>query len=217
MSRRRRAGGRNAGGGRGAKGRAPDAFGKQARREGYPARSVYKLEEIDQRVRLFRRGQKVLDLGASPGSWTLYASEKVGEQGHVLAIDLKPERAAMPPNVFFRVGDMYDETVESLGGPFDVVISDMAPNTSGQRDADMYRSYELVVAALRLAEGTLVRGGHFVAKIFQGPDFEDARDQCRKVFDKVRVIRPKATRDVSYEVFLVGLGFKGKAEEPEPA
>ena len=151
---------------------------------------------------------RVLDLGAAPGSWTLYAAKMVGPQGRVLGIDLQEQRTGLPPHASFRIGDMYEETVESLGGPFDVVLSDMAPDTSGQRDADMYRSYELVLGALRLAEGTLVPGGKFVAKIFQGPEYEDARAQLRKSFDKVRTLRPKATKDVSYEVFLVGLGFK---------
>ena len=201
MSRHRRSSGK--------KGRAGDVYTQKARREGFPARSVYKLEEIDRRVRLFKHGQRVLDLGASPGSWTLYAAGKVGPKGYVLGIDLKPPRTELPDHAEFRVGDMYEETVESLGGRFDIVISDMAPNTSGQREADMYRSYELVIGALRLAEGTLVPGGHFVAKIFQGAEFEDARAQLRLCFDKVRTLRPKATRDVSYEVFLVGLGFRG--------
>ncbi|MEM7605276.1 MAG: RlmE family RNA methyltransferase [Myxococcota bacterium] len=196
--------------------RTQDAFGKKARREGYPARSVYKLEEIDRRTQLLKRGQSVLDLGASPGSWTLYAAERVGPAGSVLGIDLKPPNTALPDHAICRVGDVYEETCESLGGPFDVVLSDMAPNTSGQRDADMYRSFELFMAALRLGVGTLRAGGSFVGKIFQGAEFEEARDACRAAFSKVRVIRPKATRDISYEVFLVGLGFKGVAPK-DPA
>lgn len=197
---------RSRGGGRGGQ----DIYTKKALKEGYPARSVYKLEEIDRRVGLFRRGMRVLDLGASPGSWTLYAAKMVGPQGRVLGLDLKELNTGLPPQASFRVGDMYEETVESLDGPFDVVISDMAPDTSGQRDADMYRSYELVLGALRLAEGTLVPGGKFVAKIFQGAEYEDARAECRKSFEKVRTLRPKATKDISYEVFLVGIGFKPK-------
>ncbi|MFT5356457.1 MAG: 23S rRNA (uridine2552-2'-O)-methyltransferase [Polyangiales bacterium] len=197
---------RSRGGGRGGQ----DIYTKKALKEGYPARSVYKLEEIDRRVGLFRRGMKVLDLGASPGSWTLYAAKMVGPAGSVLGIDLQEQRTGLPPHASFRIGDMYDETVESLGGPFDVVISDMAPDTSGQRDADMYRSYELVLGALRLAEGTLLPGGSFVAKIFQGGEYEDARAEIRKSFTKVRTLRPKATKDISYEVYLVGIGFKPK-------
>jgi 23S rRNA (uridine2552-2'-O)-methyltransferase len=95
-----------------------------------------------------------------------------------------------------------------LGGPYDLVISDMAPKTSGQRHADQYRSYGLVMRALELAKTVLEPDGAFVAKIFQGAEFEDARNAVREVFGKVRIIRPKATRDESYEVFLVGLGFR---------
>ena len=95
-----------------------------------------------------------------------------------------------------------------MGGPFDVVISDMAPKTSGQRHADQYRSYELVMRALELTRTVLKPGGTFVAKIFQGAEFEDARNAVREVFEKVRIIRPKATRNESYEVFLVGLSFR---------
>jgi len=95
-----------------------------------------------------------------------------------------------------------------LDGPFDLVISDMAPKTSGQRHADQYRSYELVMRALELTKTVLKPGGTFVAKIFQGAEFEEARDAVREVFGKVRVMRPKATRDESYELFLVGLNFQ---------
>lgn len=203
----RRSGGKGKGVGRASGGgRTQDAYAKRARREGFPARSVYKLEEIDRRIRLLRPGQSVLDLGASPGSWTLYAAEKVGREGRVIGLDLKPLRSEVPPQATFRVGDVREETIQSLEGPFDVVLSDMAPDTTGHRDLDQYRSYELFKAAVDLAEGTLVPGGNFVGKIFQGPEFEQAREELRAVFEKVRIIRPKATRDVSYELFLIGLG-----------
>lgn len=197
-----------------------DHYTVMARKEGYPARSVYKLSEIDERVRLFKPGQRVLDLGAAPGSWTLYASRKVGERGAVLAIDLLPNRIEaigqnIPENVDYRQGDARDQTVETLGGTFDVVISDMAPNTSGFREADMYRSYELVVFAAQLADTVLRPGGHFVAKIFQGAEFEDARAELRKRFETVRTMRPKATRNISYEVFLVGVDYQGAPGEAE--
>jgi len=167
---------------------------------------VYKLEEIDRRIGLFKKGQRVLDLGASPGSWTLYAAECVGPSGRVLGIDLNDPEAALPPHAEIRTLDAFAVDPKKLGGPFDVVISDMAPKTSGQRHADQYRSYELFVRALGLATLVLEPGGHFVGKIFQGSEFGDARNAVRKAFEKVRVIRPEATRDESYEVFLVGLG-----------
>lgn len=156
---------------------------------------------------LFKRGQRILDLGASPGSWTLYAAEKVGPQGRVLGIDLKDPDVALPKQAEIQTLDAFELDPSVLGGPFDAVISDMAPKTSGQRHADQYRSYELVMRALELAKSVLRPGGTFVAKIFQGAEFEDARDAVRACFGKVRIVRPKATRDESYEVFLVGLDF----------
>ncbi|MDH4282681.1 MAG: RlmE family RNA methyltransferase [Myxococcales bacterium] len=188
--------------------RKQDHHGRRARREGYPARSVYKLQEIDRRVGLFEKGQRVLDLGASPGSWTLYAAERVGPQGRVLGIDLDAPEIALPSQAEIRALDAFEIDPQTLGGPFDVVISDMAPKTSGQRHADQYRSYELAMRALQLAKAVLKPGGAFVAKIFQGAEFTDARTAVREVFERARVIRPEATRDESYEVFLVGLGFR---------
>jgi len=169
---------------------------------------VYKLQEIDRRVGLLKKGQRVLDLGASPGSWTLYAAERVGASGRVLGIDLHDPEVSLPPQAEIRAVDAFEVDPESLGGPFDVVISDMAPKTSGQRHADQFRSYELVMRALELTKTVLKPGGAFVAKIFQGAEFADARNAVREVFGKVRIIRPEATRDESYEVFLVGLGFQ---------
>ncbi|MEM9072389.1 MAG: RlmE family RNA methyltransferase [Myxococcota bacterium] len=166
---------------------------------------MYKLEEIARRTQVLRRGQRVLDLGAAPGSWTLYAAEQVGPKGHVLAIDLNELQISPATNIEIRQGDARE--ADDLG-TFDVVLSDMAPKTSGQRAADQYRSYELVMTALAIAKRTLVPGGSLVAKIFQGPEFEDARSAFRACFGKVRILRPKAVRDESYEVFLVGLNFR---------
>ncbi len=125
----------------------------------------------------------------------------------MLGLDLKDPEVTLPAQAEIRTLDAFEVDPSELGGPFDLVISDMAPKTSGQRHADQYRSYELVMRALDLAKQVLVPGGTFVAKIFQGAEFEDARDAVRGSFGKVRIIRPEATRDESYEVFLVGLDF----------
>lgn len=186
--------------------RRQDEYARRARREGFPARSVYKLEEIDRRVQLFRPGQRVLDLGAAPGSWTLYAAQRVGRNGRVLALDLQEHVGELPPQVEFRVADVREQSIESLEGPFDVVLSDMAPKTMGSRAADQYRSFELFLTAVEVAAQVLASGGAFVGKIFQGAEFELARDALRKHFTKCRVIKPEAVRDESYELFLVGLG-----------
>lgn len=198
--------------------RRQDAFGKKARREGFPARSVYKLEEIDRRTGLLARGMRVLDLGAFPGSWTMYAAERVGPTGRVLGFDLTPFEGALPPNAEIRQGDAFAITLEELRAleeePFDLVMSDMAPATTGQKHLDQYRSYELVMRALAIALDVLRPGGSFVAKIFQGPDFDDAKKAVQAAFEKTRIIRPKAVRSESYEVFLVGQGKRAPGNAP---
>ena len=188
--------------------RPQDHFGDRAKREGYPARSVYKLQEIDRRSQLLKRGQRVLDLGAAPGSWTLYAAERVGREGKVVSVDLNEARVQLPPHVSFRALDVFkfDPKSEFGAGAFDVVLSDMAPHTSGQRHRDQYGSYELYMQALRIAREVLVPGGTFVGKIFQGPELETARAATREGFTSVRIVKPEASRSESFEIFLVGSG-----------
>lgn len=188
--------------------RPQDHFGDRAKREGYPARSVYKLQEIDRRTQLLRRGQRVLDLGAAPGSWTLYAAERVEREGKVLSVDLNDARIQLPAQVTFRVLDVFavDARAEFGSAAFDVVLSDMAPHTSGQRHRDQFGSYELYMQALRVAREVLVPGGAFVGKIFQGPELEAARAATRAAFERVRIVKPEASRDESFEIFLVGTG-----------
>lgn len=187
--------------------RPQDHWGRKAKKEGYAARSVFKLEEIDRRVRLIRQGQRVLDLGAFPGSWTSYAAQKVGPKGKVLGIDLTEFRGTLPPWATIRQGDALTVDVINEHGPssFDVVVSDMAPNTSGHRLTDQARSHELFMRAVAIALGVLVPGGHFVGKIFLGPDFEEARKALRVAFEEVKIIKPPASRAESIETFLVGL------------
>ena len=198
--------------------RAQDHFGKRAKKEGFAARSVYKLEEIDRRVKLLRRGHRVLDLGAFPGSWAQYAAERVGREGKVLGLDKEAPRGATAPNVEMRQADVMGVTASDLGGSssFDVVLSDMAPATTGHRSLDQARSFELFMRALEIAKGVLADKGTFVGKIFQSGDFPEAKNAVAASFEKVRVIRPDATRSESYEVFLVGLGFRGPRATQEP-
>jgi len=190
--------------------RPQDHFGRKAKDEGFAARSVYKLREIDERVQLLRRGQRVLDLGAAPGSWTQYVAERVGDEGRVVAVDLAEMRVALPKNVVFLQHDVYALTPEVLtaaGAPteFDVVLSDMAPKTTGARVRDQFLSYELYLRAVTLTDTWLVRGGSFAGKIFQGAELEDARKATAERFEQVKIVKPKASRSESYEIFLVGL------------
>jgi 23S rRNA (uridine2552-2'-O)-methyltransferase len=190
----------------------PDARTKAAKAQGFPARSVFKLEEIDRRVKLLRGGQKVLDLGAAPGSWSLYASQKVGPGGRVLAIDLQEIRQAFPPNVKVAQGDALtlENAALSEFAPYDVVLSDMAPNTSGSKIRDQAGSLELCLRALDVALALGKVGSHFVAKIFMSGDFQVARKVAGERYEKCQVIRPEGTRQQSTEVFIVGLGLKAQ-------
>ncbi len=191
----------------------PDPYTAKAKKEGYPARSVYKLEEIDRRLRLVRPGLRVLDLGAAPGSWTRYLADKVGPRGAVVALDLNPLKITAPPHVTQREIDLLACPLEDLAalGPFDLVVSDMAPHTSGLRDQDVARSEELVERAIAIADVTLCAGGAFVAKIFQGGGFDQVRASLRARYDTVRGIKPEASRKESSEIYLVGLGRKAPA------
>jgi 23S rRNA (uridine2552-2'-O)-methyltransferase len=206
VSKPRRRGGRGGGGGR-----PQDHFGRRARTEGFAARSVYKLQEIDRRMKLFRAGQRVLDLGAFPGSWTQWAARRVGKGGRVLGLDVQSPPPGLPVNAEMREADVLTVTPEELGGSgaFDVVLSDMAPATTGHRSLDQMRSQELFMRALELARGVLAPGGAFVGKIFQSGDFPEAKKAVAASFEEARVIRPTATRAESFEVFLVGLRFRG--------
>jgi 23S rRNA (uridine2552-2'-O)-methyltransferase len=185
----------------------------KARQQNYPARSVYKLKEMDAKFKLFKPGMKVLDLGAAPGSWSLAASERIGPSGYVLAFDIQKTETGFPANVqflpadIFALSEAFEEALAKLV-PFDVVMSDMAPSTTGTRFADQARSYELCCAALELAERCLKLGGSFVVKIFMGPDVREFLAVRRQHFTSVKGFKPKSSRAESKEIFYVGQGFR---------
>ncbi len=186
----------------------PDRFTRQAKAQGYPARSVFKLEEIDRRVGLLKPGMHVLDLGAAPGSWSLYVAQRIGQKGKLLAVDTELLSTALPPYATFILGDAFalEDAKIGLQAPYDVVLSDMAPKTTGSRILDQTRSYELFMRALAVAAKLVKPKGAFVGKIFMGEDLPAARREVRTYFDEERLIRPEGTRSVSYEVFVLGLG-----------
>jgi 23S rRNA (uridine2552-2'-O)-methyltransferase len=185
----------------------PDRFTRAAKEAGFPARSVYKLEEIDRRTRLLRPGQRVLDLGASPGSWSMYAARKIGPTGKLLAVDLEPLAVTLPPNAVFVQGDALSLENEILArfAPYDVVLSDMAPRTTGSKITDQTRSFELFMRALAVAATLGGPGSSFVGKIFMSDDLPKARAELRRHYATERLIRPEGTRSVSMELFVVGL------------
>lgn len=184
-----------------------DHYSAQARKEGFPARSVFKLQEIQNSHRVLKRGARVLDLGCSPGSWLLYAAKIVGSEGAVVGVDLTQPMVTLPPNARWLVHDMLSDDASftaALEGPFDVVLSDMAPSTSGNKFVDAQRSLRLCEAALALTQELLRPGGAFVCKVFQGEDFKAFSDQLRSTFVSVRHIKPQSSRKSSKEVFILG-------------
>lgn len=184
----------------------PDHFTRAAKGAGFPARSVFKLEEIDQRTRLLRPGMRVLDLGAAPGSWSLYAAQRIGQAGRLLAIDREPITVSLPPHATFVQGDAFAIADEALSvlAPYDVVLSDMAPKTTGSRITDQARSFELLMHALAVAARLSGRGASFVGKIFMSDDLPAARSELKRLYANERLIRPEGTRAGSTEIFLVG-------------
>lgn len=190
-----------------------DHYFKKAKEQNFAARSVFKLEEIDKKWKLFRPGQTILDLGASPGSWSQYASQKVGEKGRVLGVDLSPVTVKLKNAVFIQA-DLRDLELEAIfqehgfTPPFDIVMSDMAPKTTGIRITDQARSMELCELALDVARRFLKKDGHFVCKLFHSDDFSALRNEIKKSFNKFDAIKPDSTRKISKEIFLVGIGKK---------
>ena len=196
-----------------------DRFTRAAKAAGYPARSVFKLEEIQRRYRIFRQGQRVLDLGAAPGSWTLYVSQEVGPGGRVLAADLSEFPGGVPGNVTVRQLDVMKAGRAELGdlAPYHVVLSDMAPRTSGNKARDQALSFELCQRALVLADELAAADSHIVLKLFMSNDFKALETALRARYAECRTVRPEATRSQSTEVFLVGLRRRAAAPEVAPA
>jgi 23S rRNA (uridine2552-2'-O)-methyltransferase len=186
----------------------PDRFTRAAKDAGFPARSVFKLEEIDRRTRLLRAGMRVLDLGASPGSWSMYAAARIGASGKLLAIDLEPLRVTLPANTVVLQGDAFsvDQTELARFAPYDLVLSDMAPKTTGSRVTDQTRSYELFMQALGIADSLGEKGSSFVGKIFMSDDLPAARAELRRMYASHRLVRPEGTRAGSMEIFAVAAG-----------
>ncbi len=188
-----------------------DHYSRRAKKERFPARSVFKLQEIQSKYHLIKKGDKVLDLGCAPGSWLLYAANLTGNKGQVVGIDLKPVDEKVPPHVSIYNGDILtldDRFFESLGKDFNVVVSDMSPATTGNKHVDSARSFNLCQAALSIAQTLLIPGGSFVCKIFQGEDFKEFSDSVRSVFKSHKIFKPQASRKASKEIYIIGLGKK---------
>ena len=181
----------------------PDHWSQRAKDEGYAARSVYKLMEIERRAQIFRKTRRIIDLGCAPGSWSAY-SRKLRPNATIVGIDIQP--IELYPGIFIHQSILdtpAEQFLTELGGSADLVLSDMAPNTTGNRFTDHVRQVELAHMALNVAAATVRKGGAFVVKVFDGEDAHAFTLAVRKVFKRVRRIKPEATRNESVEFFLV--------------
>ena len=188
-----------------------DHYTRQARKDNFAARSVYKLEEIQKKHRILTRGDRVLDLGCAPGSWLQFTARAIGDAGRLVGIDLTPVTIRLAEHVTVITGDVADlegYLADMALRQVDVVLSDMAPATTGNRHVDEARSVGLCEMALAAADRFLRPGGHFVCKIFQGGDTKDFTDAVRERFARQTATRPQSTRKASREVFVIGLSKK---------
>ncbi len=189
-----------------------DPYVQQARKDGWRSRAVYKLLQIDEKERLLKKGMLCVDLGAAPGGWSQYVTERLDGNVRVIAVDLLPMDAL--PSVEFIQGDFTtDEVLEELRAAAgdtlaDLVISDMAPNISGNRAVDQPRSMYLAELALGLCKELLRPGGDFVCKLFQGEGIDEYIREARSAFERVKVMKPKASRPGSREVYLVARNYR---------
>jgi len=191
-----------------------DPYVARAKREGYRSRAAFKLLEIDEKYHILKPGQRIVDLGAAPGGWSQIAARKVGEKGRVVGIDLLPIDPM--PGVEFIELDFLDESapgrlIEMLGGPADVVMSDMAANTTGHKKTDHLRIIGLAEAAIYFAREILAPGGVFLAKVFQGGTENQLLADLKRDFSVVRHVKPAASRADSAELYVLATGFRGAA------
>lgn len=193
-----------------------DHYFKKAKQEKYLARSIYKLKEIDDKFSVLKKSDNVLDLGYFPGSWIQYTCEKIGDKGTVVGIDIKPINKMLTgiKNVKLIESDYleYSEWNSLVpDGKFDVVLSDMAPNTTGIKDVDQMRSLGLVEKIIYELPVFLKSNGHLVFKVFDSNDAQMEIKNLRKIFTQVKIFRPDSTRSVSKEIFVIAKGYKSEA------
>lgn len=192
----------------------PDHYTKKALQEGYAARSIYKLKEMQEKYDLIKKGDRILDLGCAPGSWSQYVSKIIGDKGLVVGIDYKYITAELNNAVFIKGNFLKENYKEKIyeHTPFDGIISDMAPDTSGDKLTDCYASSDLVESALKFAYDHLKKNGFFIAKIFQGGNEKEIMEEMKSAFETVKYFKPKSSRKKSFEIFLIGFNFIKKPE-----
>jgi 23S rRNA (uridine2552-2'-O)-methyltransferase len=192
-----------------------DHFYKKAKKEKFLARSVFKLEEIDKKYNVLKKGEQILDLGYYPGSWVQYASKKIGEKGNVVGIDIQPINKNLEnlKNVTLYEKDIFTvKSLEDLGmkEAFDVVLSDMAPKTTGIKTVDQDRSLALVENVFESLDIFLKKGGNFIIKVFDSQDAQNFLKNKKGLFKTFSFLKPKSTRSVSKEFFVIGKDFNNE-------
>ena len=189
------------------KNRWADHLTQKAKIDKYPARSVYKLMEIQKKFKVIQKNSTVLDLGCAPGSWLIYAAKITGPEGKVTGIDLKEIKTRLPANAVSLKGDIFNMEsmlAGTIGKGYKTVLSDMAPATTGRKEIDAARSFDLCMAALNCALELLSCGGNFVCKIFQGTDFKKFESQVKKNFMHCHIFKPESCRKASKEIYIIG-------------
>ena len=197
-----------------------DPYVAEAKRRGFRSRAAFKLEQLDKRFQLLKKGAKVVDLGCAPGGWLQIAVEKVGDKGRVVGIDLLPVEPVAGAIILqgdFLAEDAPERLRAELGGPADLVLSDMAANTVGHARTDSLRTLALAEAAVAFAEEVLAPGGAFLCKVLQGGLEGDLLAHLKRVFESVRHVKPPASRADSAELYLIALGFRGAGGPPAEA
>jgi 23S rRNA (uridine2552-2'-O)-methyltransferase len=187
-----------------------DHYTKKAKKEKYPARSVYKLKEIQDKYKIIKKGAKVLDLGCAPGSWLLFASKLIGNGGRIIGIDIQDFEIKQPENTLIFKDDIFSlnaETKKAFENGFDVILSDMAPSTTGNKNTDAARSYNLCMSAFFIVKEHLKSDGAFICKIFQGEDFNDFLNRIKKAFKWYKIFKPASCRKGSKEIYIIGTGY----------
>ncbi|MGA2943014.1 MAG: RlmE family RNA methyltransferase [Xanthobacteraceae bacterium] len=189
-----------------------DPYVARAKRDGLRSRAAYKLTEIDDKYKVFKSGSRVVDLGAAPGGWSEIATKRVGAKGRIIALDILDMKPI--PGVEFLHLDFLDNAApnrlkELLGGPADVVLSDMAANTTGHRQTDHLRIMALAEAAVQFAREVLAPGGVFLCKVLQGGTEANLLAELKRDFESVKHVKPPASRTDSAELYLLARGFRG--------
>jgi len=190
------------------KDRQNELYTMLAKKEGYPARSVYKLKEIDKKYKIIKKGSRVLDLGCAPGSWLLYISRKVGSEGKVIGVDIQEIKIPQKSNITFIKKNIFDLKESDFEDKFEVVVSDLSPKTSGVKFLDAGKSLELTEKSFEIAKLFLLPGGDFICKIFESESSDEFFKKVKNYFDFSKRFRPNAVIRRSKEFYIIGKEFK---------